>query len=114
MKLYQTSTGYIITFLFVVSFVGCSKSPPSEGNGGSGNGSGNGNTSHSLAVNVSAISFPATDSNYSIIISSNVNWSVSDDLNWISTSVAAGSNNGGFIITVTPNTAVSARNGMVT
>jgi hypothetical protein len=105
-----------ISPLFLYVFIAaCTKSPSSDnGNGSGSGGNGNGNPTPQVTVSTSTINFPSTDSSYSITVSSNVSWTVMDDQSWITTSVASGSNNGNFSISVIANPATSVRSGTVT
>ncbi|WP_271782706.1 chondroitinase-B domain-containing protein [Aquimarina algiphila] len=58
--------------------------------------------------------FAAVADSKTLSIMSNVNWSVSDNQNWISISPNNGSNNGTVEITVTKNTETTARTGVIT
>ncbi|MGJ8745133.1 chondroitinase-B domain-containing protein [Polaribacter sp.] len=70
-------------------------------------------TSESLYVS-SISEFEATEQTQEVTITANVDWSVTDDSDWISVSPEAGSNNGAFNITVTQNTVYTERTGIVT
>ncbi|WP_219009110.1 chondroitinase-B domain-containing protein, partial [Aquimarina litoralis] len=64
---------------------------------------------------VSAIdNFTANAGSKTLTITSNVNWTVSDDSSWISISTASGINNGSTDISVTVNSETSTRTGIVT
>ncbi|SMD37960.1 Por secretion system C-terminal sorting domain-containing protein [Reichenbachiella faecimaris] len=67
----------------------------------------------SLAVSPSSLSVGSTSGNSTINVTSNVNWTVSDNQSWISTSTTSGTNNGSFTISVSANSG-SARTGSVT
>lgn len=111
MKTYSIHVQLLLVFCLFLLLMACSKSPSNE----PGNGGGNGNPpTPSLSVNVSAINFPSADSTYGVTINSNTSWTVSDDQSWITTSLASGSNNGSFSITVTANQATSVRTGVIT
>jgi mannan endo-1,4-beta-mannosidase len=71
-------------------------------------------SSSSLNVSTSSLSFSASASSQTFTISSNVNWSVTDNSNWLSVSPTSGSNNATVTVTATANTSTSARSGTVT
>lgn len=54
----------------------------------------------SLSVSTSSVSFGYTSSSRTITVTSNVQWTVTDNQGWISVSPASGVNNGTFTITV--------------
>ena len=67
------------------------------------------------ALEVAAVSeFTADGQSKTATISSNVDWTVTDNQSWISVSPTSGSDNGTISITTTENTSTSARNGIVT
>ena len=70
-------------------------------------------TTESLFLS-SVTSFTAAGESKSFTITSNVNWTVTDDKSWISVTPTSGSNNDSVEITVTKNTTFSARTGIVT
>ncbi|MEO0470542.1 MAG: cellulase family glycosylhydrolase [Bacteroidota bacterium] len=70
--------------------------------------------SNSSSLNTSSQSFGNSAASQSVNVTSNVNWTVSDDRNWISVSPATGANNGSFTVSVTANGGSSTRNGTVT
>ncbi len=70
-------------------------------------------TTESLFVS-SLASFTPSEQSQDFTITSNLDWSVTDDKDWISVSPTNGSNNGTVIITVNENTTFSSRTGTVT
>ncbi|MFD0990790.1 chondroitinase-B domain-containing protein [Mariniflexile jejuense] len=58
--------------------------------------------------------YAASGSSQSVTVTSNVNWNVSDDADWISVSPSSGTNNGSFNIIVSQNTTFTSRSGVVT
>jgi mannan endo-1,4-beta-mannosidase len=70
--------------------------------------------SSSLTVTPSSLDFVASGASaQTIIVTSNVSWTVSKSHTWISTSSTGGSNNGSFSVSVSNNTG-AARSGSVT
>ena len=114
----------LIIFFSVLSVVSCSKkhdspsnqnsSPQSTNNNNSGNNNGGSNTSNSsLDLSASSVSFNSSSGDKNVSVSSNVNWTVSDDKSWISVSPSSGTNNGSFYISVDENTSSDSRSGSV-
>ena len=68
----------------------------------------------SLAVSPASLSFVAAGETKSSSITSNVSWSVSESLSWVSVTPASGTNNGTINIQADQNTGTSARSGTVT
>ena len=68
----------------------------------------------SLTVSPPTFNPAAAGGTTQITVTSNVSWTVSESLNWVSLSHTGGSNNGTFFITVTDNSLVSSRTGEVT
>jgi hypothetical protein len=71
-------------------------------------------TTSSLTVSPTSLSVGAGSSNSTITVTSNVNWSVTDNQSWITTSSTSGSNNGSFTVSLASNTSSSSRSGTVT
>jgi mannan endo-1,4-beta-mannosidase len=68
----------------------------------------------SLNVSTGSLSYSAGSGSASISVTSNVNWSASDNSSWITVSPTSGSNNGSVSVSVTANTASNNRTGTVT
>ncbi len=68
---------------------------------------------NSLTVSPTSLSVGSAAGNSTITVTSNVNWTISDNQTWITTSATSGSNNGTFTVSVTANTG-AARSGTVT
>ncbi|MFZ4427268.1 MAG: M12 family metallopeptidase, partial [Saprospiraceae bacterium] len=66
-----------------------------------------------LAVSPASLSFVAAGETKAASITSNVAWTVSESLGWISVTPASGSNNGTINVQADQNTSTSARNGTV-
>ncbi len=65
-------------------------------------------------LSISSLSdFTSAASSQTATISSNVNWTITDNQSWINVSPISGSNNGSTSISVTANTATTARTGTV-
>ncbi|GAA4113521.1 hypothetical protein GCM10022393_12580 [Aquimarina addita] len=74
-----------------------------------------GNTTTPDELTVSSVSdFNAEGQSRSVTITSNVDWTVTDNQSWISITPTSGSNDGTISITTTENTSTSERNGTVT
>lgn len=58
--------------------------------------------------------FSASGGSQSVSVTSNVNWSVSDDASWVSVSPTSGTNNGSFNIVALQNTETTSRSAVVT
>ena len=77
-------------------------------------------TSPTLAVSPTTVSFSASAGTSSAVAVTNsttttvINYTVSDNADWITTSATSGSTPGSFTITVTANTSTSSRSGTVT
>jgi mannan endo-1,4-beta-mannosidase len=71
-------------------------------------------SSTSMNVSATSLSFAASASSQTFTISSNVNWSVTDNSSWLSVSPTSGSNNATITVTATANSSTSARSGTVT
>ncbi|MDP5106963.1 MAG: T9SS type A sorting domain-containing protein [Polaribacter sp.] len=70
---------------------------------------------NSESLYLSSVSnFDATESTQAVTVTSNVDWSVTSDNAWLTTSPATGSNTGTFNITVSANTAFTTRTGILT
>jgi mannan endo-1,4-beta-mannosidase len=67
-----------------------------------------------LSVAPTALSFASTASNALVTVTSNQNWTVSDNATWLTASPTAGSSNGSFTVSATANTATTSRTGTVT
>ncbi|WP_299246832.1 chondroitinase-B domain-containing protein [uncultured Aquimarina sp.] len=73
------------------------------------------NTPPTDVLTLSAINdFLATAGSQALTITSNVNWTISDDSSWITVSTTSGVNNGNATISVTTNSESSTRTGTVT
>lgn len=70
--------------------------------------------STTLSVSPTAFSTAAFAGARSISVSSNVNWTVSDNQDWLTVLPAAGFNNGNFIVSYAANTLTTGRTGVVT
>lgn len=93
--------------LLTVNILGCGKDSPSGGGTG-------GNQTPSLIVSASTFNVAYTSSTNLVTVTSNVNWTVTDDQSWIICSTSSGTNNGSFNISVAENPAPSLRSGTVT
>ncbi len=62
----------------------------------------------------SSINPNSNSGNTNVSVSSNVNWTVSDNASWITVSPTSGSNNGSFTVSYSGNTSTSSRTGKVT
>jgi|GEM_PF-1434961 len=67
-----------------------------------------------LTVSPTALSFGSAAGSSLVTVNSNVNWTALADQTWISVTPTAGANNGTVTISVTANTAATARTGTVT
>jgi len=68
-----------------------------------------------LSVNLSSISLPATSSdNKAIIVSSNANWTVSSDHDWLISTASSGSENQTITLTATANPTIQSRTAVIT
>ncbi|HQJ65960.1 MAG TPA: BACON domain-containing carbohydrate-binding protein, partial [bacterium] len=67
-----------------------------------------------LTVNPGSLAFEADSTSKSIMVTSNISWSVSDNAPWIFESPANGVNNGSVSILVSSNRSITARSGTVT
>jgi len=66
-------------------------------------------------LQISSISqFSANEETQSITVTSNLNWTASENSNWISVSPSSGTNNGAISVSVAENSASSSRSGIVT
>ena len=72
------------------------------------------NPGSNLAVSPASSSYTSSAGSATVNVTSNVGWTVSDNQSWLSTSLAGGSNNGSFQISVIANTEASSRTGTVT
>ncbi|MGY3792541.1 chondroitinase-B domain-containing protein [Aquimarina sp. 433] len=72
------------------------------------------NSTTDVLIVSSVDNFNASASSKELTITSNVNWTVSDDSSWISVSPTSGINNGITNISVTANSETSSRTGIVT
>jgi glycosidase len=72
-----------------------------------------GGSSPTLSVSPTSLSVGSGAGNSTISVTSNTNWSVTDNQTWITVSPTSGSNNGSFSVSVTANTG-TARTGTVT
>jgi hypothetical protein len=68
---------------------------------------------NSLVVSPETQSAPNTSGVFIVSLTSNVNWTISSNANWLSTNVTSGSNNGSITTSYTGNTGV-ARTGVLT
>lgn len=66
-----------------------------------------------LTVNPSNISASATTSTQTITVSSNVNYNIIENSNWISTNVNSGTGSSFFTISIAENTGITARNEII-
>jgi mannan endo-1,4-beta-mannosidase len=73
-----------------------------------------GTTASTLNLSASTLSLAAAASSDPVGISSNVNWSVTDDQSWLSASPVSGTGNATLTLSATANTGTSARTGTVT
>jgi len=64
-----------------------------------------------IELNTNSIDFNVNASESSFMISSNTNWTITEDLSWVSLSSTSGSENGEIIVTVTENTTGTTRTG---
>ena len=69
---------------------------------------------NSLTVSPTSVSFSSAAGSQTVNITSNVSWTVSENLGWLTPSVTSGSNNGSVSLSATANTGTSARSGNVT
>ncbi|WP_412561838.1 polysaccharide lyase family 7 protein [Winogradskyella sp. MIT101101] len=68
-----------------------------------------------LNLNLSSLTtFPANGETQSVNVISNINWSVAESVNWITTSPSSGTNNGSINISVQANSSSNSRTGIVT
>lgn len=68
-----------------------------------------------LNLNLSSLTtFPANGETQSVNVISNINWSVAESVNWITTSPSNGTNNGSINISVQANSSSNSRTGIVT
>ena len=67
-----------------------------------------------LAVNPTAIVKPKESGSFSVQVSSNIDWGVSESCTWLSCSPTNGSNNGTFTVTYEENTSQNSRTGIIT
>lgn len=72
-----------------------------------------GTTNNNLTVS-SLNSFSSNGGSQSISVSSNVNWTVSENSSWVSVNTTSGSNNGTVNVTVSANTSSSSRSATIT
>ncbi len=68
----------------------------------------------SLQVTPVVMNFNATASNQTFSVTSNISWTVSESLSWLSVSPASGSNNGTVTVSCQANTSTSSRSGTIT
>lgn len=73
-----------------------------------------GTNTDALNVSPSDLSFVYSSGNKSVVVESNLDWSVKSNNYWISVYPASGSNNGSFSVSVTKNTSAGNRGGTVT
>ncbi len=66
-----------------------------------------------LNASPTSLSFGTSGSSQSMNVSSNVNWTVSDNRSWITLSSTSGSNNGSVSVTVSENTGENSRTGII-
>ena len=67
-----------------------------------------------VSLSVASLSYSASSGSKPVSVTANVNWSVTDNRDWISVTPTSGSNNGSFTVRATANTGTSTRNGTVT
>lgn len=72
-----------------------------------------GTSQNSLNLSTSSLTFSSAAASSTVNVTSDVNWSVSDNADWISVSPTSGSNNGSFAVSVQSNSG-SSRSGTVT
>lgn len=72
------------------------------------------NVTNTLTINPTSINQNSNSGSQNISVSSNISWTVSESLSWLSTSSSSGSNNGSFNLVFTENTSANSRNGIVT
>jgi Viral BACON domain len=68
---------------------------------------------NNLTISPTAMSFGAAATSQPVAVTANVNWTVTDDQSWLTTSPTSGSNNGSVAVNASANTG-AARNGTVT
>ncbi len=73
-----------------------------------------GTTANTLTVSASTLTLAAAASSGSVSITSNVNWTVTDDQSWLTVSPTSGTGNATLTLSATANTATAARTGTVT
>ncbi|MEZ4981988.1 MAG: GEVED domain-containing protein [Saprospiraceae bacterium] len=66
-----------------------------------------------LSVDKSVINLPSNPGTENFLITSNVNWSVSESINWLTVSPSSGSNNRTITINFQENTSTNSRSGIV-
>ena len=71
-------------------------------------------TGNTLEVSPSSVNKSSPAGSETISVTSNVAWSASESLDWISLSSTSGSGNGSFTINLTANTSTAPRSGSVT
>ncbi|WP_185731535.1 BACON domain-containing protein [Larkinella rosea] len=73
-----------------------------------------GGTTNNLVVSPTTVSASSASSTPTITITSNVAWTASENLDWLSLNASSGSNNGSFMINITANTTSNTRSGSIT
>lgn len=67
------------------------------------------------SLSVSSISeFASTGASQTIAVTSNLNWTVSENSSWLSVNTTSGNNNGSVVITASGNTSTSSRSAIIT
>ncbi len=67
-----------------------------------------------LGASLETLNFTADGGGISVDISSNIAWTASESLSWITLSAGSGNGNGNIVVTAQANTATSARTGAIT
>ena len=67
-----------------------------------------------LAANPMNLTFDANGGNQTITVSSNLSWTASDNVGWLSIAPSSGSNNGTITVTAQNNTSTNNRSGFIT
>lgn len=71
-------------------------------------------TTPTLTVTPATLSFSSAAGSSAVTVTSNTNWSVTDNQAWISVTPTSGTNNGSVSVSVTQNTGTASRSGTVT
>lgn len=71
-------------------------------------------TGPSLSISPTSLSYATSGGTKTVAVTSNTNWTISDNQSWISTSITSGSDNNSFNITLTNNSTGAIRTGTVT